>query len=38
MLQYALFLVTVLRSAPLAVLLPGLDGHWLSRLTQTFTG
>jgi hypothetical protein len=38
MLQYALFFVTVLRSAPLAVLFPGLDGHWLSRLGQLFTG
>ena len=38
MLQYALFLVTVLRSAPLAVLFPGLDGHWLSRLVQVITG
>jgi len=38
MLQYALFLVTVLRSAPLPVLFPALDGHWLSRLGQLFSG
>jgi|HubBroStandDraft_6_1064221.scaffolds.fasta_scaffold64346_2 hypothetical protein len=36
MLQYAIFFVSVLRAAPLGVLIPGLDGHWLTRLGQLF--
>ena len=34
MLQYAIFLVAVLRTAPLAVLIPGLDAHWLMKIEQ----
>lgn len=32
MFQYAIFLASTLRVVPLAVLLPGLDAHWISRL------
>ena len=38
MLQYAIFLVSVLRFAPLSALLPGLDGPWLARLGHLLTG
>jgi hypothetical protein len=37
MLQYAIYMVGVLRMVPLAVLLPGMDGQWLSRLIHTLT-
>jgi hypothetical protein len=35
MLQYALFIITLVRTVPLSVLL---DGHWLSRLGNTLIG
>jgi hypothetical protein len=31
MFQYAIFLIGVLRTAPLATLLVGIDGTWLAR-------
>jgi hypothetical protein len=38
MLQSVIFLVSVLRMVPLAVLVPGLDGQWLSRLAHMLFG
>ena len=37
MFQGAIFLVSVLRTVPLAVLLPGLDGSWLARIGGLLT-
>jgi hypothetical protein len=31
MFQYTFFLVNLLRTVPLAVLVPGLETHWLTR-------
>lgn len=38
MLQSVIYLVSVLRMVPLAVLLPGVDGSWLSRLAHMLFG
>lgn len=38
MFQYAIFLVGMLRAAPLAVLLPVVDSHWLAKIGHLLNG
>ena len=37
MLQGAMFLVSVLRTVPLAALLPGMESSWLARIGSLLT-
>lgn len=37
MLQFALFFVTVLRTAPFSVVLEGIGGQWITRVGHLLT-